>query len=117
MTKYVIDFPDGISAVVAKKPYFLNETDVMRIPVSQLELYVEPNAAEYAKAEKRVIELPADVIAALMSRLWTGFFGTERCRTPKIFQNPDFSLKRRDFWGVFVGGTGLSPAGERKRVV
>ena len=54
---------------------------------------------------------------ALMSRLWTGFFGTERCRTPKIFQNPDFSLKRRDFWGVFVGGTGLSPAGERKRVV
>ena len=39
--------------------------------------------------------------AALMSRLWTGFFGTERCRTPKIFQNPDFSLKRRDFW-VFL---------------
>ncbi|MCT3046744.1 hypothetical protein [Leuconostoc mesenteroides] len=38
---------------------------------------------------------------ALMSRLWTGFFGTESCRTPKIFQNPDFSLKRRDFW-VFV---------------
>ena len=35
---------------------------------------------------------------ALMSRLWTGFFGTESCRTPKIFQNPDFSLKRRDFW-------------------
>ena len=47
-----------------------------------------------------------DYIAALysvvlMSRLWTGFFGTERCRTPKIFQNPDFSLKRRDFW-VFL---------------
>lgn len=40
-------------------------------------------------------------LTALMSRLWTGFFGTERCRTPKIFQNPDFSLKRRDFW-VFV---------------
>ncbi|WP_424572023.1 hypothetical protein ACOV5J_03865 [Weissella soli] len=38
---------------------------------------------------------------ALMSRLWTGFFGTERYRTPKIFQNPDFSLKRRDFW-VFL---------------
>ena len=38
---------------------------------------------------------------ALMSRLWTGFFGTERWRTPKIFQNPDFSLKRRDFW-VFL---------------
>ncbi len=41
------------------------------------------------------------VILALMSRLWTGFFGTESCRTPKIFQNPDFSLKRRDFW-VFL---------------
>ena len=40
-------------------------------------------------------------IQVLMSRLWTGFFGTERCRTPKIFQNPDFSLKRRDFW-VFL---------------
>jgi hypothetical protein len=39
--------------------------------------------------------------SALMSRLWTGFFGTESCRTPKIFQNPDFSLKRRDFW-VFL---------------
>lgn len=65
MTKYVINLPDGTTAVVAKKPYFLNETDVMRIPVSQLELYVEPNAAEYAKAEKRVIELPADVIAEL----------------------------------------------------
>ncbi|TGE73215.1 hypothetical protein [Weissella confusa] len=38
---------------------------------------------------------------ALMSRLWTGFFGTERCRTPKIFQNPDFSLKRRHF-SVFL---------------
>ena len=38
---------------------------------------------------------------ALMSRLWTGFFGTESCRTTKIFQNPDFSLKRRDFW-VFL---------------
>ena len=40
-------------------------------------------------------------MTALMSRLWTGFFGTERYRTPKIFQNPDFSLKRRDFW-VFL---------------
>ncbi|MBD1501049.1 hypothetical protein E0F24_00005, partial [Weissella cibaria] len=38
-----------------------------------------------------------DRLTALMSRLWTGFFGTERCRTPKIFQNPDFSLKRRHF--------------------
>ncbi|MBZ1511556.1 hypothetical protein J6K93_10665, partial [Leuconostoc mesenteroides] len=38
---------------------------------------------------------------ALMSRLWTDFFGTESCRTPKVFQNPDFNLKRRDFW-VFL---------------
>ena len=69
MTKYVIDLPDGTTAVVAKKPYkkpyFLNETDVMRIPVSQLEVYVEPSAAENATVEKRVIELPADVIAEL----------------------------------------------------
>ncbi|MBJ7644202.1 hypothetical protein [Weissella confusa] len=42
-----------------------------------------------------------DTGSALMSRLWTGFFGNERYRTPKIFQNPDFSLKRRDFW-VFL---------------
>ena len=54
---------------------------------------------------------------ALMSRLWTGFFGTESCRTPKNFQNPDFSLKWRDFWVFFVGGIGASPAGERKQVV
>ena len=65
MTKYVIDLPDGTTAVVAKKPYFLNETDVMRIPVSQLEMYVEPTVAEDAPVEKRVIELPADVIAEL----------------------------------------------------
>ncbi|WP_270276031.1 hypothetical protein [Weissella confusa] len=65
MTKYVIDLPDGISAVVAKKPYFLNETDVMRIPASQLEMYVEPSAAENATFEKRVIELPDNVIAVL----------------------------------------------------
>ncbi|MGC6332257.1 hypothetical protein ACOBMW_02120 [Weissella cibaria] len=46
-------------------------------------------------------EVSRKELAALMSRLWTGFFGTERYRTPKIFQNPDFSLKRRDFW-VFL---------------
>lgn len=65
MTKYVIDLPDGTSAVVAKKPYFLNETDVMRIPVSQLEMYVEPTVAENATVDKRVIELPTNVIAVL----------------------------------------------------
>ena len=65
MTKYVIDLPDGISAVVAKKPYFLNETDVMRIPASQLEMYVEPAVAENTTVEKRVIELPDYVIVEL----------------------------------------------------
>ncbi len=49
-----------------------------------------------------ILQTMNDLLTALMSRLWTGFFGTESCRTPKIFQNPDFSLKRRDFW-VFVG--------------
>lgn len=66
MTKYVIDLPDGTTAVVAKKSSFLhNETDVMRIPVSQLEMYIEPTVAENAPVEKRVIELPADLIAWL----------------------------------------------------
>ncbi|MBJ7678717.1 hypothetical protein HAU87_10735 [Weissella confusa] len=65
MTKYVIDLPAAATVIVAKKRFLLNETDVMRVPVSQLEVYVEPNAAEDAKAEKLVIELPADVIAEL----------------------------------------------------
>ena len=65
MTKYVIDLPAAATVIVAKKRFLLNETDVMRVPVSQLEVYVEPNAAEDAKAEKLVIELPADVIAGL----------------------------------------------------
>lgn len=65
MVKYLVDLPAETTAIVAKKPYFLNEIDVMRIPVSQLEMYVEPNASENATVEKRVIELPADVIAEL----------------------------------------------------
>lgn len=65
MTKYVIDLPAETKVIVAKKPFLLNETDLMRIPVSQLELYVEPTVAEDAPVEKRVIELPADVIAEL----------------------------------------------------
>ncbi|WP_447409097.1 hypothetical protein ACDP95_03005 [Weissella confusa] len=65
MTKYVIDLPAAATVIVAKKRFLLNETDVMRVPVSQLEVYVEPNAAEDTKAEKLVIELPADVIAEL----------------------------------------------------
>ena len=65
MTKYVIDLPAAATVIVAKKRFLLNETDVMRVPVSQLEVYVEPNVAEDAKAEKRVIELPADLIVWL----------------------------------------------------
>lgn len=65
MTKYVIDLPATATVIVAKKRFLLNETDVMRVPVSQLEMYVEPNAAENATVEKRVIELPADSIAWL----------------------------------------------------
>ena len=65
MTKYVIDLPAAATVIVAKKRFLLNETDVMRVPVSQLELYVEPTVAEDAPIEKRVIELPADSIAWL----------------------------------------------------
>lgn len=65
MTKYVIDLPTAATVIVAKKRFLLNETDVMRVPVSQLEMYVEPNAAENATVDKRVIELPAVVIAEL----------------------------------------------------
>lgn len=65
MTKYVIDLPAAATVIVAKKRFLLNETDVMRVPVSQLEVYVEPNDAEDAKADKRVIELPADLIVWL----------------------------------------------------
>ena len=63
MTEYVIDLPAAATVIVAKKRFLLNETDVMRVPVSQLEMYVEPNAAENATVEKRVIELSADSIA------------------------------------------------------
>ncbi|MCS9992374.1 hypothetical protein EFL69_04560 [Weissella confusa] len=65
MTKYVIDLPAAATVIVAKKRFLLNETDVMRVPVSQLEMYVEPTVAENATVEKRVIELPADSIAWL----------------------------------------------------
>ena len=30
---------------------------------------------------------------ALMSRLWTGFFGTARCRYPEKFSKPGFQPK------------------------
>lgn len=65
MTKYVIDLPAAATVIVAKKRFLLNETDVMRVPVSQLEMYVEPSAAENATVEKREIELPADSITWL----------------------------------------------------
>lgn len=66
MTKYVIDLPAAATVIVAKKQFLLNETDVMRVPVSQLEMYVEPTVAEDAPVEKRVIELPADEIKLLV---------------------------------------------------
>ena len=65
MTKYVIDLPAAATVIVAKKRFLLNETDVMRVPVSQLEMYVEPTVAENVTVKKRVIELPADLIAWL----------------------------------------------------
>ena len=65
MVKYLVDLPAETKVIVAKKQFLLNETGLMRVPVSQLEVYVEPNVAEDAKAEKRVIELPADSIAWL----------------------------------------------------
>ncbi|UYY89365.1 hypothetical protein [Weissella confusa] len=64
------------------------------------ELHV-PDVAATGRFFEDLLEIPVKGNMALMSRLWTGFFGTERYRTPKIFQNPDFSLKRRDFW-VFL---------------
>ena len=66
MTKYVIDLPAAATVIVAKKRFLLNETDVMRVPVSQLEMYVEPTVAENVPVEKRVIELPADEIKLLV---------------------------------------------------
>lgn len=33
------------------------------------------------------------VMLALMSRLWTGFFGTARCRYPEKFSKPGFQPK------------------------
>lgn len=63
MVKYLVDLPAETKVIVAKKQFLLNETDLMRVPVSQLEMYVEPNAEENATVEKRVIELPADMVA------------------------------------------------------
>ncbi|MBJ7680630.1 hypothetical protein HAU30_09175 [Weissella confusa] len=65
MTKYVIDLPEGVKFIVGIGYAILSEKELLRIPVSQLELYVEPTVAENATVEKRVIELPADVIAEL----------------------------------------------------
>lgn len=54
MTKYVIELPEGWS-----------EKELLRIPVQNLKEYIAPTVAEDAPVEKRVIELPADVIAEL----------------------------------------------------
>ena len=88
------------------------------LPDWEFKLWNEENwDFSYYSFSKQMYETKNWAYLALMSRLWTGFFGTERYRTPKIFQNPDFTLKRRDFWVFFIGGTGASPAGEIKQVV
>ncbi len=73
----------------------------MKMTVKSDKLVIQniPYSEKGLKSLERIS--PADRQVALMSRLWTGFFGTESCRAPKIFQKPDFSLKQRDFW-VFL---------------
>lgn len=65
MTKYVIDLPEGVKFIVGKGYVMLSEKELLRIPVENLQEYIAPTVAENAPVEKRVIELPADVIADL----------------------------------------------------
>ncbi|WP_190319153.1 hypothetical protein, partial [Weissella cibaria] len=41
----------------------------------------------------KMIECVRRLMKALMSRLWTGFFGTARCRYPEKFSKPGFQPK------------------------
>ncbi|WP_273750596.1 hypothetical protein [Leuconostoc mesenteroides] len=45
------------------------------------------------------------------------FFRHRELPDSENFSKPEFQLKTAWFLGVFVGGTGPSPAGERKQVV
>ena len=67
MTKYVIDLPEGVKFIVGKGYVMLSEKELLRIPVENLQEYIAPNAAENATVEKRVIELPADVIEGVQN--------------------------------------------------
>ena len=50
-------------------------------------------ASELALALSIPDELFVNGAVALMSRLWTGFFGTARCRYPEKFSKPGFQPK------------------------
>ena len=65
MTKYVLDLPEGVKFIVGKGYMMLSEKELLRIPVENLQEYSAPTVAENATVEKRVIELPADVIDKL----------------------------------------------------
>ncbi len=65
MTKYVIDLPKGVKFIVGKGYVMWSEKELLRIPVESLQEYIAPTVAKDAPVEKRVIELPADVIAEL----------------------------------------------------
>ena len=71
MTKYVIDLPKGVKFIVGKGYVMWSEKELLRIPVESLlpveslQEYIAPTVAKDVPVEKRVIELPADVIAEL----------------------------------------------------
>lgn len=71
MTKYVIDLPEGVKFIVGKGYVMCSEKELLRIPVESLlpveslQEYIAPTVAKDVPVEKRVIELPADVIAEL----------------------------------------------------
>lgn len=65
MTKYVIDLPKGVKFIVGKGYVMWSEKELLRIPVENLQEYIAPTVAKNVPVEKRVIELPADVIAEL----------------------------------------------------
>lgn len=67
MTKYVLDLPEGVKFIVVKGYMMLSEKELLRIPVENLQEYNAPTVAEDAPVEKRVIELPDDVIGGVQN--------------------------------------------------
>lgn len=67
MTKYVLDLPEGVKFIVGKGYMMLSEKELLRIPVENLQEYNAPTVAEDAPVEKRVIELPDDVIEGVQN--------------------------------------------------